>query len=185
MRNTMRNTASTPRTTRRLKRSFQLAVVAGCSGLALFATACSNSSGGGVEDSGAASGGNSSVTDGGKDADAALKLRQCLRKHGIDIPDPKPGQDPRGLTLDQGSDPAKFEKAMKACGSTGRKGGGKMTQADKDKMLKYAQCMRKNGINMPDPTFEGGGARGKALEIPDGKKDVFEKANKRCSQDHG
>ncbi|MGW0735750.1 hypothetical protein [Streptomyces sp. NPDC002851] len=171
------------RTTSNVQRSLQMAVVAGCSGLALFATACSNSSGG-VEDSGAAGGG-SSVSDGGKDVDAALKLRQCLRKHGIDIPDPKPGQDPRGLTLDQGSDPAKFEKAMKKCGSTGRKGGGKMTQADKDKMLKYAQCMRKNGIDMPDPKFEGGGAKGEAMKIPDGKKDQFEKANKLCSQDNG
>ncbi|MDG4859604.1 hypothetical protein P8605_15835 [Streptomyces sp. T-3] len=171
----------------RLQRPLQLAVMTGCTGLMLLATACSNASGDDSKDGSNGSGQNNAAGDNGKNADDALKLRQCLRKQGIDMPDPKPGQDPRGLTLGEGTDPKKFQAAMKKCGSntTGRKGGGSMTQADKDKMIKYAQCMRKNGIDMKDPTFDGGMAKGEAMQIPKGQEKKFEKATKLCSQTNG
>ncbi|WP_327357205.1 hypothetical protein [Streptomyces sp. NBC_01304] len=171
-----------------LKRPLQLAVMTGCTGLMLLATACSQASDDNSEDGAGGSGGqNNAAGDNGKSADDALKFRQCLRKQGIDMPDPEPGQDPRGLTLGEGTDPKKFQEALKKCGGsgTGRKGGGSLTQADKDKMIKFAQCMRKNGIDMKDPKLDGGTAMGEAMKIPKGQEKKFEKANKLCSQTNG
>ncbi|MEK8142898.1 hypothetical protein NKH18_14170 [Streptomyces sp. M10(2022)] len=79
-----------------------------------------------------------------------------------------------------------MEKALKACAGKGGggAGGGKITQADKDMMLKHAQCMRKNGYNMPDPKFDGSMAQ--ALPIPQGaEKKKFESASKACESSLG
>ncbi|MDI3421551.1 hypothetical protein [Streptomyces luteolus] len=170
-----------------LNRSLQAAVMAGCTGLMLLATACSGGSADDSTDENSGGGQNNAADDNGKSADDALKLRKCLREQGIDMPDPEPGQDPRGLTLGGDADPKKFQEALKKCGSgtSGRKGGGSMTQADKDKMIKYAQCMRKNGVDMKDPKFDGGSAVGEAMRIPKGQEKKFEKANKLCSQTNG
>lgn len=45
-----------------------------------------------------------------------------------------------------------------ACGEEKEAGNAPASQLDKNKqaMLDYARCMRENGIDMPDPTFEGG-----------------------------
>jgi hypothetical protein len=52
--------------------------------------------------------------------------------------------------------------AVAACGGENAAGGGN-SAADRESeareaQLKYARCMREHGIDMPDPTFEGGGA---------------------------
>ncbi|MEU8137599.1 hypothetical protein [Streptodolium elevatio] len=48
-----------------------------------------------------------------------LKMAQCLREHGLNVPDP----DPDGrMALDLGSDQAKADEAMKACGQKGGMG---------------------------------------------------------------
>jgi hypothetical protein len=46
--------------------------------------------------------------------DAQLKYAQCMREHGIDVPDPKPGE---GLKIQgpEGGDKTKTEAAQKAC----------------------------------------------------------------------
>lgn len=157
-------------------------------GLALLVTACTGtgtSSGGGKPDSaqqnaGASGngGGNGNGNGGGKDADKALQVRKCLREHGIDAPDPQPGQDPRGMTLGTGSeDPEAVKKAFEACGMQAP-GTGEMPQADKDKALKWAKCMRDNGVDVPDPEFKGN-AMG-ATKIPEGQEQAFAEAQKKC-----
>jgi hypothetical protein len=45
--------------------------------------------------------------------DQMLKLAQCLRQHGVNVPDPQPGQGMR-MRVDKGSK-AKVEAAHKAC----------------------------------------------------------------------
>ncbi|MFE0174212.1 hypothetical protein ACFWZ2_18000 [Streptomyces sp. NPDC059002] len=155
------------------KRSAALA--SGFAALALFAGACS----GGSDDSAASGSGSGSGGGKGAEADKAFKQRECLRKHGLKVPEPKSGQDSRGLTIGGDLPKEKMEKAMKECGLGGTSKGGGVSQADKDKMLKYAQCMRKNGYNMPDPKFDGGAMQ--ALPMPkgaDAKK--MEKAAKAC-----
>ncbi|MFJ3939912.1 hypothetical protein ACIPYR_22520 [Streptomyces parvus] len=142
--------------------------------LTLTATACSGD-GGGTKDGGSASGGAKTKED------QALEHRTCLREQGLDIPEPKPGQDGMGLTIDGGSmSKEKMEKAFKACEDKAVGGGPKeLSQAEKDKMVAYARCMRQNGFDMPDPKFDGGAMQAApALKSKDMKK--FEKANKAC-----
>lgn len=142
--------------------------------LALTATACSGD-GGGTKDGGSAS--DTKKTE----EDQALEHRKCLRDQGLDIPEPKPGENGMGVTIDGGSmGKEKMEKAFKACEDKAVGGGPKeLTQAEKDKMVAFARCMRKNGFDMPDPKFDGAGMQAApALKQKDMKK--FEKANKAC-----
>jgi hypothetical protein len=59
---------------------------------------------------------------------------------------------------------AQFQAATKACGNPpqGAFGGfnRQNSQEFQDAALKFAQCMRKNGVNMPDPNFSGGNGAG-------------------------
>lgn len=167
---------TTQTTTRRTREHFQLAAAASIAALCLVTTACT------ADDGTAKDGGGQSVSDEGKKADQALEHRKCLREHGLDVPEPKPGEEGVGLTIGgDGVSKEKMEKAFKACKDKGGAGMGKeLTQAEKDKMIKYAQCMRKNGFDMPDPEFGGGGMTA-ARPIPQGEQmKKFEKANKAC-----
>ncbi|MEV7190922.1 hypothetical protein AB0N81_03805 [Streptomyces sp. NPDC093510] len=164
------------RTVRRT-RTRSVAVASACAALALFAGACSNGTGSGP-DSGS---GSSDSADGGKgaDADKAFKERECLRKQGLKVPEPKSGQDSRGITIGGDMSKEKMEAAMKKCGMGGGSKGGGISQADKDKMLEYAQCMRKNGFDMPDPKFDGGAMQ--AQPMPKGAEaKKMEKAAGAC-----
>ncbi|MGW7097053.1 hypothetical protein [Streptomyces sp. NPDC054874] len=144
--------------------------------LALTAGACSgDGGGGGTKDGGSASGTKKT------EEDQALEHRKCLREQGLEIPEPKAGQDGKGMTVDGGSKSRKeMEKAFKACEDKAVGGGREeLTQAEKDKMVAFARCMRENGFDMPDPKFDGGAmAAQPALKPKDMKK--FEKANKAC-----
>ncbi|MGW2632822.1 hypothetical protein ACWC2K_26310 [Streptomyces chattanoogensis] len=159
---------------RQRRRTTPLVAVALTAGLAIFGTACSGGDGG--ESKGTDAGGK------GKEADAAYKHRQCLRDHGIQVQEPKPGQDPRSMVVGGGgkTDPEKMKKAFKACQEGGPNAGQNgPSQADKDKMLKFARCMREHGVNMPDPKFSGDGMQ-QAQRIPKGQEKTFEKANQAC-----
>ncbi|RSS80053.1 hypothetical protein [Streptomyces sp. WAC06614] len=129
----------------------------------------------GASGKGGGAGGNGTT---GQDADKALKVRKCLREHGIDAPDPQPGQDPRGMTLGGGSeDPEALKKAFEACGMQAP-GTGEMPQEQKDQALKWAKCMREHGVNVPDPEFKGNAMSG--IQIPQGQEQAFEEAQKKC-----
>jgi hypothetical protein len=152
------------------RRNLKAVVAAAFVALALSTTACSGSDTGKPK--------NADVNGAATQADQAYEHRKCLREHGLAIPEPKPGE---GITLgDQGMSKEELEKAFKACQDKAVGGPGKeMSQADRDKMLAYARCMRENGFNMPDPTFDGGA--GAALPVPEGvEKQKFDKANKAC-----
>ncbi|MFJ8660004.1 hypothetical protein [Streptomyces sp. NPDC093795] len=146
--------------------------------LSLLTAACSGS------DPGSSGSGKSdgSVSEEGKKADQAFEHRTCLREQGLDVPEPKPGEQGVGLTIGgDGMSKEKMEKAFKACqGKAGGAGFGKEpTQAEKDKALAYAKCMRENGFNMPDPKFDGGAQP--AMRMPQGpEKQKFDKAAKAC-----
>ncbi|MFB7212404.1 hypothetical protein [Streptomyces sp. NPDC056255] len=160
-------------------------VVAAClmaAAVVLSATACSGdggSEGGSGSGSATKSGGSASGTK-KTDEDQALEHRKCLREQGLDVPEPKPGEDGRGMTIKGGGKSKEtMEKAFKACQDKAAGGGIKeITQAQKDKMLAFARCMRKNGIDMPDPKFDGGMAQAPSIQQKDMKK--FEKANAAC-----
>jgi hypothetical protein len=84
--------------------------------------------------------------------DAQLKFAQCMRANGVNMPDPTPGQKGVRITSKQG-DQAKTQAAMKKCQQylqAGQQGTSQDPKAH-DRMVKYAQCLRQHGIDMPDP----------------------------------
>jgi uncharacterized protein (DUF305 family) len=111
--------------------------------------------------------------------EAGLKFAQCMREHGIDMEDPGPS----GIRIRTKSGEAgKTEKAMQACQHfmkdvVGDKGG-PMDAAARDKMVKFAQCMRQHGIDMPDPDPQGGFK----ASIKKGQEAQMEKAQAACKE---
>jgi len=150
----------------------------------LLATGCSggSSSSGSVGGSGSASSGTTKTTNGTKtDADKRLEYTACLRQHGLDIVDPKPGQN-GGSSLRLNGSAKSAEAAMAACAdkAVGGPAGGQMTQAQKDKYLAFARCMQKNGVNFPDPVFNGGAVQGMVAPTSGPEKEKFAAASKAC-----
>jgi hypothetical protein len=91
---------------------------------------------------------------------ARLEFARCMREHGIDVPDPGSGG---GGAVAIGGDKADVEKmqtAMEACDQFLGEALGAPTEIDpemQDKMLEFAECMRDNGVDFPDPGADGGG----------------------------
>ncbi|MES9555613.1 hypothetical protein ABZ776_13700 [Streptomyces sp. NPDC007076] len=170
------NPATFRRTTSRERSRGAVAACLVAAVVVLSATACSGDGGG----SGTKSGGSAS-DDKKTEEDQALEHRTCLRKQGLDVAEPKPGEDGRGITIGSGGKSKKeMEKAFKACQDKAVGGGPKeLTQAEKDKAVAFARCMRKNGFDMPDPKFDGGAMRAAPMMKPKDMK-KFEKANAAC-----
>ncbi|TYB66786.1 hypothetical protein FXF51_16990 [Nonomuraea sp. PA05] len=84
--------------------------------------------------------------------EAALRFAQCMREHGVDMPDPKEGRIQ--LKIPKGADQKKVEEAHQACqpimDAAVPEGEGQ-DAAGYDQMVKFAQCMRDQGIDMADP----------------------------------
>lgn len=86
-----------------------------------------------------------------------LKFASCMRSHGVpNFPDPSSGG---GLSLNgSGINPQSpsFQGAQRACAKFQPGGSGfpKMSEAQKQRALRFAQCMRANGEpNFPDPSL--------------------------------
>ncbi|MEU7878886.1 hypothetical protein [Microbispora bryophytorum] len=112
--------------------------------------------------------------------EAQLKFAQCMREHGVDIPDP--GPDGRVRIIGKKGDEASMQKAMQACrhfmkDAVGDKLGGDDPEA-RDRMVKFAQCMREHGIDMPDPAP----GQGIQIKIKRGQEKAMEEAQKACEE---
>ncbi|MDX2969775.1 hypothetical protein [Kribbella solani] len=83
----------------------------------------------------------------------AVKFTQCLRENGLNVPDPEPGKGPMlKFGPDSGVSQEQVQKAMEACRQYDpqAEGGANPQQAENGR--KYAECMRKNGVEkFPDP----------------------------------
>jgi hypothetical protein len=125
--------------------------------------------------------------------EAALEWARCMREHGVDVPDPQVDEDGGvqvragrgGFRRGEGNDD-EFREAQEACGSPLGNARPQLTEAQRQElqetMLAFAQCMRKEGVDMPDPQFgEGGGVfrvgpgRGVDPDDPD-----FRAAQEKC-----
>jgi hypothetical protein len=129
---------------------------------------------------------------------AMLQFAQCMRAHGINMPDPTSNGN-GGFSVrisGKGSEGgmAQMQAAQKACQKYQPKlsGGTSDNPAQfaqmQDRMLAFARCMRRHGINMPDPKFtnNGGGPIGVTLGKPgsnsfDPRSSQFQSAQKACS----
>lgn len=77
---------------------------------------------------------------------------QCMREHGVDMPDP----DPNGQIGDLGKidrDSAAFKTAADACKQFLPYGGdlSKMDPKTLDQLRGFTQCLREHGMDVPDP----------------------------------
>jgi hypothetical protein len=94
--------------------------------------------------------------------DAQLAFAECMRDHGIDVPDPETGGGGGGGAVrigGRGENPEEFQAAMEECNEFLEAAGNFRGEPDPeqfDRMLEFAQCMRENGIDMPDPQAGGG-----------------------------
>ena len=98
--------------------------------------------------------------------DAALKYAQCMRKHGVDMPDPQ--FNGNGMAMQIGGPgsaripKATMDEAQRACRKIMEKvKPPSMSKEDQAKAreaaLKMARCMREHGFDFPDPQFGQGG----------------------------
>jgi hypothetical protein len=125
--------------------------------------------------------------------ETALKWARCMRENGVDVPDPQVDSNGR-LTVRSGAgafrpgegNDSEFRAAIEKCGSPLGNARPQLTDAEREQlqesMLEFAACMRKQGVDMPDPDFsEGGGAfrvmRGGDVDPSDPD---FQKAQKAC-----
>lgn len=118
-----------------------------------------------------------------------LKWAQCMRDHGIDVPDPVQTNGGSFQTIQgPGPDQQQMQAAMDACkkyAPNGGQGSGQVDQKMLDAATKFAQCMRDHGIPMQDPQATGGGVRigsgGSGGQPPfDPTSDQFKQAQQAC-----
>ncbi|WP_285496870.1 hypothetical protein [Actinomadura sp. NBRC 104425] len=81
--------------------------------------------------------------------DKMVKFAECMRKHGVEIPDRGPNAPEK--TFDPND--VKMQAAQAACRSLAPDPHqeGKPSAAQEDRALKLAECLRKRGINAKDP----------------------------------
>lgn len=120
--------------------------------------------------------------------DAQARMARCMRRQGIDFPDPRPG---RGFELDRGDagvDARGLRAAERKCARFARavaeaapRASAQEQQRARDEILRYARCMRAHGADVPDPRVNGEGG-GMAVEVPaDAKSDPrFRRAAAAC-----
>lgn len=95
--------------------------------------------------------------------DKAVKFAGCMRENGVrEFPDPNAsGEFAYGIKLGSSLDPssAAWKKAIGACKDLqppGWMGNGKQSSTSREARLKFAACMRENGVkDFPDPTDNG------------------------------
>lgn len=125
--------------------------------------------------------------------DAQLEFAECMRENGMpDFPDPDSGGGPvmvgPGNEIDP-NDPA-FQDANQACASKlGNGAGGTLdpagSQEIQEQLLAMAECMRDQGFDLPDPSFDGGVGQ---MQLPDGvdpSDPKFQEAQESCRTSAG
>jgi hypothetical protein len=110
--------------------------------------------------------------------DAQLKFAQCMRENGVDVPDPGSG-DQKATRLGKGTDRAKLQGALDECRQWLQAGGRMPDLKDpkvRDQYVKFAQCMREHGVDIPDPGPDG------QFKLPTGDIDLsaMKKAREAC-----
>lgn len=122
--------------------------------LTLALTGCGSDDGG---DSGVASAGGATkgAAGGGGEKlsqdEMGVKFAQCMREHGVDMDDPKPG---KGVQFKVKGDKKVIDKAMEACRKYNPQANatGAPDPQQQERGRKFAECMRRNGVEkFPDP----------------------------------
>ena len=114
-------------------------------------TACGSSS---TSSNGSAGGSNHAS----KQENSRLQFSKCMREHGVEIPESSAGGAPSaGLvntpqsTLTAAANACR-QYATGAVGAAATRNSAQLT----DTIVRFAACMRQNGVSIPDPTWVGG-----------------------------
>ena len=130
----------------------------------------------------AASGGSSHA---GKATNAQLlAFARCMRSKGVpNYPDPTSSGLPKETLQQLGVTSSRFQAAQSACQHLLPNGGQGPTQAEvqqvKAEGLKFARCMRRHGVALPDPASTGRIPDPASVGIDQGSPQ-FEAANQAC-----
>ncbi|MDL4772427.1 MULTISPECIES: hypothetical protein [Thermomonosporaceae] len=146
--------------------------------LALTLTGCGSGDEDGGKGAGGVAGGPAAGGPGGDVADKQVKFAECMRKNGVDMDDPEPG---KGIMVKStpGSDKGAMDRAMAACRQFGPEANaspGAHPEQEK-RAADFAACMRKNGVDFPDPEP---GQVGIKIDKKVGDDPDFPKAQKAC-----
>jgi hypothetical protein len=124
--------------------------------------------------------------------EAALKFAKCMREHGVDMPDPKFDGGRVELRIGGPGDPKANETTMRQAQEACRKYMESVKPPDiseqqkrefKDRALRFARCMREQGIDMPDPQFGENGGMTQRFEEGTGPEDPrFREAQEKCQK---
>jgi hypothetical protein len=101
---------------------------------------------------------------------ARLDLAKCMRAHGINVPDPGTGGGIAGgravFKALQGYSRTQLQSALSACRQyvSAAFPRANLSPAQRQQiqrqLVKFAECMRSHGVNVPDPTFNNNGGPG-------------------------
>jgi hypothetical protein len=131
---------------------------------------------------------------GGPGSGRFTALRSCLQKQGVTLPAPPsratrpqggpgagaPGGRPRGLQPPKGVSQAQLQAALKKCGGATRLPGGAFNSAPpRAALVKYAACLRQNGVNVPEPNTTGKGPVFSTKGL-DTSSSTFKAAQSKC-----
>ncbi|GII81459.1 hypothetical protein Sru01_64410 [Sphaerisporangium rufum] len=108
-----------------------------------------------------------------------IKFTQCLREHGLDVPDPQPGEGIR-FKFGKDTDRTTVDKAMEACRryAPGKVGTGGADPERQENQRKFAACMRENGVEK-FPDLEGGQIK---ITPEIGEDPDFPAAERKCNE---
>jgi hypothetical protein len=145
--------------------------------------------GGDSGSAGAAADGGGGTTVASSDSDQALvQFAQCMRDQGVDVPDPgdasggAQGGPPAG-----DFDAAALRQAMQACGQylqgSGGPGGAPDGSGFGGTRSELAQCLRDEGVDLPDP--QTGQARGPGAAGLDSDDPAVQAALEKCGAQGG
>jgi hypothetical protein len=142
--------------------------------LAVGLCAASFAACGGSEEPESSSGGtpaSSSSGGAGDDDTGRVRLQECLRENGVDVPD-DPGQGGGGASIDREA----LQEAIEGpCKELQAEGVGNISEADQqemqDQFQKFSQCMRDEGVEVPELNA-GGGPPGGGEQLDQDDPDV-------------
>jgi hypothetical protein len=142
-----------------------------------------------------ACGGSSSTSNGSAGASTGaskqeterLKFTQCMREHGVNVPDKDIGGSPSAI---QGVPQSTLQAALSACGkyqagSFANGSSPSQQNAIREAVVKYARCLRANGLNVPEPTGSSIAAlaafRQAVIQLQ--QNPTFKQANNNCKRE--
>ena len=114
--------------------------------------------------------------------EASLEFAECLRAHGVEVEDPKPG---KSVEVGGQNDP-KTRKALVACngklGDSGQEASAGEDEEINEGALAFSRCMREEGIDMGDPKILGPGKFHLDIEGLDTNSPAFVAAAEACQE---